>query len=489
MRVQVSNHFLKQGTMLIQSLGKSVTSLTLLTIISLNLQLPVLAQNQPQTSPANQTTNPTAIPQLDGTYNLGTGDQLRLDVFGVDKYSGQYLVLTDGTLNLPGIGTVQVQGLTLPQAQARISERYAALLKQPVITLSLIAFRPVQVAISGEVNRPGSYRMAGVAGQAGGGDGQLPRVTQAIQLAGGLTQAADLSRIQLRRVTATGSVVTLNLEELLQQGNLSQDPILLDGDSLYIPTAVSIDSSQIRQIVSSGLVSQEYEPLQVVVVGQVFRPGVYTVSAENDNSDPPTVTRAIQIAGGITNLADIRNIEVRRITRTGLQTTQINLWELLQSGDPNQDPFLQEGDTIIIPTASEINPAEVEALATASFAPATINVNVVGEVVDPGILQVPPNTPLNQAILAAGGFDSVRASKTEVELIRLNPDGTVIRENIIVDLAQGINDQNNPVLRNNDIVVVSRTGLTRFADSTSEFFRPVRDIITLGAFLRLFGGN
>ncbi|MEB3282046.1 MAG: SLBB domain-containing protein [Lyngbya sp.] len=473
--------------MLIQSIGISLTNLTLLTLISLNLQLPVFAQNQPRTSPANQTPNSTELPQLDSTYNLGTGDRLRLDVFGVEKYSGEYLVLTDGTVNLPGIGTVEVKGLTLPQAQARISQRYSALLKQPVITLSLIELRPVQIAISGEVNRPGSYRMAGVAGQAGGGDGQLPRVTQAIQLAGGLTQAADLSRVQLRRLTPNGSVVTLNLEQLLQEGNLSQDPILLDGDSIYIPTAVSIESGQIRQIVSSGLVSPENEPLQVVVVGEVFRPGVYTVSAENDNSDPPTVTRAIQIAGGITNSADIRNVQVRRITRTGLQTTEINLWELLQSGDINQDPFLQEGDTIVIPTASEINPAEVEALATASFAPQTINVNVVGEVVEPGILQVPPNTPLNQAILAAGGFDSVRARKQEVELIRLNPDGTVTRENITIDLAQGINDQNNPVLRNNDIVVVSRTGLTRFADTTEEFFRPISDIISLSALLRIFG--
>ena len=475
--------------MQMQSIGISVTNLTLYTILSLNLQLPVFAQNRPLIPPVNQTPNATELPQLDSTYNLGTGDRLRLDVFGVEKYSGEYLVSTDGTLNLPGIGTVQVQGLTLPQAQARISERYRALLKQPVITLSLIEFRPVQIAISGEVNRPGSYRMAGVPGQAGGGDGQLPRVTQAIQLAGGLTKAADLSQIQLRRTTPNGSVVTLNLQELLEQGSLNQDPILLDGDSIYVPTAVSIDSSQIRQIVSSGLVSAENEPLQVVVVGQVFRPGVYTVSAENDNSDPPTVTRAIQIAGGITNLADIRNVEVRRITRTGLQTTEINLWELLQSGDINQDPFLQEGDTIVIPTASEINPEEVEALATASFSPETINVNVVGEVVEPGILQVPPNTPLNQAILAAGGFDSIRARKQEVELIRLNPDGSVTQENITIDLAQGINDQNNPILRNNDIVVVSRSGLSRFGDVTSEFFRPVRDIITLGAFLRLFGGN
>lgn len=469
------------------SFEKSVAGLTLFALVGYHLVLPVQAQTQPPTTQPTASEDVSERPNLDSTYTLGTGDLLRLDVFGVDKYSGEYLVLTDGTLNLPGAGTVQVEGLTIPQAQALISQRFAALLKQPVVTLSLVGLRPVQIAISGEVNRPGSYRISAQEQVEGGG--AFPRLTQAIQLAGGVTQAADLRRVQLRRVTPTGTIVTLNLEELLAEASLNQDPMLMDGDSIFIPTSVSIESSQIRQLVSSSLASPTTDPLQVVVVGEVFRPGVYTITAPNNQTEPPTVTQAIQEAGGITQLADIRQIEVRRITRTGLQTTQINLWELLKSGDISQDPFLQEGDTIVIPTASEINPTEVEDLATASFAPATINVNVVGEVVEPGIIQVPPNTPLNQALLAAGGFDNIRAKKGTVELIRLKPDGTVFRQDIVIDLAEGINDENNPVLRNNDIVVVNRRGLTRFADTTEEIFRPISRAISLTALFRLFFGN
>ncbi len=474
--------------MFIPLFGKSVTSLTLFALVGYNLALPARAQTPPQKTQRTPTNEVSELPNLDSTYTLGTGDLLQLDVFGVDKYSGNYLVLTDGTLNLPGAGTVQVQGLTIPQAQARISERFAALLKQPIVTLGLVGLRPVQIAISGEVNRPGSYRISAQE-EVEGAAGAFPRLTQAIQLAGGVTQAADLRRVQLRRVTPTGTIVTLNLEELLAEASLNQDPMLMDGDSIFIPTSVSIESSQIRQLVSSSLASSTIDPLQVVVVGEVFRPGVYTITAPNNQTEPPTVTQAIQEAGGITQLADIRQVEVRRITRTGLQTTQINLWELLKSGDISQDPFLQEGDTIVIPTASEINPAEVEDLATASFAPETINVNVVGEVIEPGIIQVPPNTPLNQAVLAAGGFDNTRAQKGTVELIRLKPDGTVFRQDIPIDLAQGINDENNPVLRNNDIIIVNRRGLTRFADTTEEIFRPISRAVSLTALFRLFFGN
>ncbi|MGL5080588.1 MAG: SLBB domain-containing protein [Microcoleaceae cyanobacterium] len=470
----------------------------LLVAVPLPLCVPLKAEAQPILLVAERATSTN--PQLNSAYILGIGDRVRIDVFGVEKYSGDYLVLTDGTLNLPGIGVIQVEGLTIPQAQAVITQRLTAILKQPTVTLSLTGLRPVQVAISGEVNRPGSYNLSsqsrggsqgGDTGTSTGGQGseQFSRLTKALQQAGGITQAADIRQVQLRRAGPQGSVITLNLEELLREGNLGQDPILLDGDSIFIPTALSIESSEIRQLISTNLAPDISEPLQVVVVGEVFRPGVYSVTTENDTSDPPTVTKAIQQAGGITESANIRQVEVRRITRSGLQTTEVNLWELLQSGDITQDPFLQEGDTIIIPTATEIDPTEIRDLATASFAPATINVNVVGEVITPGIIQVPPNTPMNQALLAAGGFDRVRAKRSKIELIRLNPDGSVSRRQISVDLAQGVSEENNPVLQNNDILIVDRSGFTSFADATDQIFGQVSNFISALTIFRVFFGS
>ncbi|MFM6278324.1 MAG: SLBB domain-containing protein, partial [Dolichospermum sp.] len=166
-------------------------------------------------------------------------------------------------------------------------------------------------------------------------------------------------------------------------------------------------------------------PRTVVVIGQVYRPGSYLVTAGStgggdggaSGSGLPTVMRSLQLAGGITSLADVRKIKLRRPTRIGTeQTIDINLWQLLQSGDINQDIVIQDGDTIVVPTAVDISAAEATQLAKTTLSPNTIEVGVVGEVKRPGAVRLQPNSSLNQALLAAGGFNDSRASKGSVEL-------------------------------------------------------------------------
>ena len=183
-------------------------------------------------------------------------------------------------------------------------------------------------------------------------------------------------------------------------------------------------------------------------------------------------------------MADIRQIQLRRFTKAGAEyQIPVNLWQLLQQGDFTQDPILQDGDTIIVPTTTQVSPAEATELATATFAPETIQVSVVGEVIEPGLVEVPPNTPLNQGLLAAGGFDPKRARKHSVELIRLNPDGTVSQRTIPIDFAQGINEQSNPRLQNNDIIVVNRSGTVQVTDAISTILEPINPFVGV---LRIF---
>ncbi len=470
--------------MLVRCVGCSLTHLILSLGVPLISTLAVQAQTPAPRNPAplQRQQGRSENPVQDFPYLLGVGDRIRVDVFGVDKYTSEQLVLTDGTINLQGIGPVSIAGLTLPQTQTLIAQRYSSLLRQPIITITLIAPRPVQVAIAGEVVRPGSYNLST-------NSQQFSRLSQAILTAGGITQSADLALVQLRRNDPRQPVVTLNLDKLLDTGDLNQDPILRDGDSIFIPTLTTFDPSQVREMASSSLAAPPNQSIQVAVVGEVFRPGAYSLNQDGGLTDAgnggsglrivktnlPTVTRALQTAGGITNTADIRNIEVQRLTNTGIKTAKVNLWELLQSGDINQDMFLQQGDTIIIPKATAIDPTELEQLGSASFSPATIAVNIVGEVTQPGLVQVPPNTPLNQALLAAGGFTTARANKTSVELIRLNSNGSVTRRRIPVNFELGNAKENNPILHNRDVIVVHRSFVTRVADQSTELLRPVSD--------------
>jgi polysaccharide biosynthesis/export protein len=545
-------------------------------------------------------------------YTLGGGDRIRVDVFKLPQYSGEYQVLVNGTVVLPQIGNVVVRGLTVERAAAAIAARYTSvrILRDPQITVTLLAPRPLKIGLAGEINRPGSYtipvegsqfpsltqalKLAGGTTQAADlrnaqivrvqgnskqkinvnlwqllqtgeldtdislrdGDtifiptaeridlaespqlaaasfasenqpinvailgevnqpgthiieskqtenspGGRPTVTQALIAAGGIKPLADVRQVQIRRATKTGGerVVAIDLWRLLQKGDLTQDLILQNGDTVYVPTTENLDIAESAQLRGTSFAPSETKPINVTIIGEVFRPGPYTVTGSartgaagvpggvsGEQNVPPTVTRAVQVAGGIKPLANIREIKIRRTTSSGEERIiTVDLWKLLQEGRSDRDLLLQQGDTIVIPTATALAPEDAAKVAAASFSPDTIEVNIVGEITRPGVVKIPPNTPLNQAIFVAGGFTN-RASDDSVVLVRLNPNGTVTKREVSIDFAGGVNDETNPVLYNNDVIVVGRSGLASLSDTLDTVFKPLGSFFTIFNLINLF---
>jgi polysaccharide export outer membrane protein len=332
-------------------------------------------------------------PAIDETYALGAGDSIQVNFFNVPELSGEVRVEADGQMNLPWIGSVTVNRMTLGEVKQLLMEKYRPFLKRPpLVTLTLLQMRPVRVVVAGEVNRPGTYE---------------PLVSQN------------------RDVTLPGT--------------LRQD---------------SSPPSERRMLLQW-----------------------------------PTLTEALQVAGGITQQADIRQVMVRRPMRGDrVQVMQADLWSLIQAGSAEHDITLRDGDVIVVPQAEKIDPAMAHRLGTASFSPRNIKVQVVGEVKTPGSIEVPTNSSLNQALLAAGGFNDERAQTSEVEFVRLNPDGTVDKRKIPVDLASAPNEQNNPIMRNNDVIVVQRSGATKVGDEARGFGRILTPFAALGGLLNLIFG-
>ncbi|NMF82615.1 polysaccharide biosynthesis/export family protein [Nodosilinea sp. P-1105] len=314
------------------------------------------------------------------SYVLGPGDRIRVDIFNVPEFSGAdngtHEVLLDGTLALPLVGLVDVQGLTLAQTQEVLTTHYATLMTRPPrLTVTLLSARPVRVVVAGEVNRPGTY--------------------------------------------------TINLDTETAGG--------------------------------TGSTSRQW----------------------------PTLTQLIQEAGGITQRADVRQVQIRRPQRQGGEATiTANLWDLIRTGDIGQDLRLRDGDTVVLPTATAPSAEESVSLSTANFSPSEIPIQVVGEVARPGTVELPANATLNQAILSAGGFSNSRARTSVVTLVRLNPDGTVEQREINVDLANAADNDSNPVLRPNDVVMVDRNTLATTGDTLGVILSP---LTALTAILRLFG--
>ena len=483
------NHILYQLLLGItwKKLAIATSLLLVLPLTSAKAELEI-AQTTPNTNvPSGQNFN---VLGEETDYTLGAGDQIRLDIFQVEEYSGEYPVNVDGTISLPLVGGIKVEGLTLKETEEAVSKQYAVYLKRPIVNAGLIAPRPLKIGISGEVDNPGSYEF-----QLTAATPDFPTVTDMIEQAGGITTLADVRNVQVKRALK-GRIVTFqsDLWSLLNFGQLDQDISLRDGDTIFLPTVDEINTSELDRLAEASFGLQVDEPISVAVVGEIFRPGSLIVQPEQlggsnttqngprKDSLPPRLTQAITLAGGIKPTADVRTVEIRRETWDGQEKFMtINLWELFKSGDVDKDIILQEGDEIVIPQAVALSEAELQKQAEFTISKETITVNVVGEVVTPGATQVKPNTPLNQAILAAGGFTAGRANQGEVQLVRLKLDGTVEKRDIEIDLASGVDEETNPILKENDVVVVGRGGLATVSDAVSPVAGPL-------GILRLFLG-
>jgi len=238
-------------------------------------------------------------------------------------------------------------------------------------------------------------------------------------------------------------------------------------------------------------------PIRVALVGEVERPGLYSLTTSESTqteggpvvsiSGLPTVVDAIQKAGGITQNANLRQVVLqRRLPGDAVAYKQANLdlLALVMQGDQVQNPLLFDGDTIRISRADE-PPAESIELAAANLSPKSIKVNVIGEVEQPGTLELTANTPLIQAVLAAGGPKAWRASTGDVELVRINRNGSATRERFQVNLSQGASNAKNPPLRDGDTVRVNRSSLAKASDAIGAVSTPISSLVQIWTLFRL----
>ena len=226
-------------------------------------------------------------------------------------------------------------------------------------------------------------------------------------------------------------------------------------------------------------------PVQVSVLGEVGRPGLYPLSSYS------TPVSAIQTAGGITLNADIRKIILRRPAGAGgfEKQTVLDLAQLLQAGNQRQNPILFDGDTVIVTRSEAPVPSEVLQIGVSNLSPTSISVTMVGEVKSPGTLAIPANTPLQEALLRAGGPVPWRAKKTHIELVRLNRNGTTTTEYYSYQPGQDISKGFNPPLRDRDMIIVRRSYYGKTVDLINEVIAPLSSLGTTFFYLGNYNRN
>jgi len=152
------------------------------------------------------------IQRLRQTYRLGSGDKLRVIVFGEEDLSGEFQVDSEGQVSMPLIGQVPAGGSTLREFESAVTERLMqGYLNDPKVSVEVLNYRPFY--IFGEVNEGGEYPY-----QAG------MSVLNAVAVAGGFTYRADTRRAYITREENNVEV----------EYPLSQDTLVLPGDVIRI---------------------------------------------------------------------------------------------------------------------------------------------------------------------------------------------------------------------------------------------------------------
>ena len=294
-------------------------------------------------------------------YRLGPGDSLAMSVFKMNGYEAKVEVLSDGTINLPRIGTIEVWGLTLEEARQRITAAYEVFLRRPIVYLDLVNSRPVKVTVTGEVERPGVFSLPT---QSAGG---WPTLVDVVQKAGGVTASGDLSRIEVLRPSARpgGPMQRYQFDYLtvLREGGHAPNPLIYDGDSIRLYKNEEVDNADLITTAASNFAP---DTIRVNVIGEVAKPGIQQVP-----SNAP-LSQAIFASGGITRRGSISTVELVRMDGEGEPTVKVMSFDPSAVLSSPTNPPLRQGDVIVVNRSAL---AKVTDGLTDAFSPLTPIVN------------------------------------------------------------------------------------------------------------------
>lgn len=388
-----------------------------------------------------------ATPQ---NYRLGPGDAVNIDIYGASQKSEQTTVSPDGDVVIEGFGPVQVSGLTVAEANARLRTTLGSRYSSSRVRLTVGQTRTIMVNVMGEVKRPGTYTLSAFAS-----------VFHALYMAGGINDLGTLRNIKVYRQNKLVTVV--DIYDYILNGKLTGNVRLADNDVVVVgaydclvnltgkvkrPMYYEMKRSEsvgtllkyaggfagdaytkaVRVVRKTG---REYSVFNVdefdfntfhladedsvsvdsilprfsnmvEVKGAVFRPGMYQVGGSINS-----VRTLIEHAEGITEEAFTARAVMHRMRpdRT-LEVIPVDV-EGIMSGKVADIP-LQKNDVLFVPTKGEMMQQQT--------------VTIHGEVMYPGIYKFAANETLEDLVLQAGGLKE-SASTTKVDVARriINP--------------------------------------------------------------------
>jgi len=160
-----------------------------------------------------------------GPYVIAADDEVDVVVWKQPEVSGKVVVSEDGTITVPLAGRVQAAGFTSEQLQKELTDRLSGFIADPNVTVRVADARSQTIYVSGEVQKPGSFRLR---------PGEV--LSQALAEAGGFTPFADLSKVHISRHTRDQTQqITVNFEKVQSGRDPSGDIVMIAGDVIHVP--------------------------------------------------------------------------------------------------------------------------------------------------------------------------------------------------------------------------------------------------------------
>jgi polysaccharide biosynthesis/export protein len=255
----------------------------------------------PFTPPAAATA--ATVPSPSSEYRLSMGDTIRITVFQSPDLSVETRITESGAISYPLLGSVQLIGMSVPQAEKRIADglRDGNFVRQPQVSINVVQVRGNQVNVLGQVGRPGRYPLES-------GD---VRLSDVIAVAGGILPTGSDTIVIVGKRQGKDFRREVDMPSVFGANRANNDVVLQNGDVVWVEKAP-----------------------QVYVYGEVQRPG--PVRLERGM----TLMQVLAAGGGLTPRGTERGIRVHR--KDGAGKTNILTPTLTDNLQPEDVVFVRE---------------------------------------------------------------------------------------------------------------------------------------------------
>jgi polysaccharide export outer membrane protein len=224
--VRLENKLMKIGTIgFAPGLTRTGAAVTGTILLAVTISISTAACGLFNSTPVRQKVVPRPAAKNADPYQIGRDDELEIIVWTQPQLSGKVVVASDGTIAMPLIGRVPVDGLTPDTLKADLEKRYARYVPGANVTVRVTDPASHVFYVLGEVNKPGVYKLH---------SGEV--LSQALAEAGGLGQFADAGKIRILRHKENETVVlTVNYKVVRSGGDVSADVPVEPGDTVSVP--------------------------------------------------------------------------------------------------------------------------------------------------------------------------------------------------------------------------------------------------------------